>query len=427
MNTVTGKVCGVGLLGFGIVGTGTWKVLENQREKIRNAAGTEITIRKILVRDKQKKRGIAGAEMLFTDQFEDLLNDEDIHILVDVMGGEEPALSYILAALKKGKHLVTANKEVMAKHGRTIYETAAANGCRIYTEACVAGGIPLLYPLQECFYGSQILRVEGIINGTTNYILTKMSEEQKGYTEALAEAQAQGYAEADPSADVEGRDALYKVILLARQAYGVEVNWNDVPCQGITQITALDMATADQWGYCIRLVGSVIKKNEGVCAQVRPVMIPKEHLLAAVRGVNNGVIVTGDAMGEILLAGPGAGQMPTGTAVVNDLVHATRAIVQQTAHPAGAAEAVRLLDSDKKTFYLRWRSAESDPESELSLRVNRMGARVESIQGVAEKDGTRVMQAVIHGLTFREIGDLTRKWMEENSLRSPVVAIQMGL
>ena len=415
---------GVGLLGFGTVGTGTWTILQEREQAISAAYGTALKVKRILVRDAKKERGIRAAAPLLTERFEDLLEDDNIQIVVDVMGGEEPALSYILASLQKGRHLVTANKEVIAKHGPLIYETAAAAGCRVYTEACVAGGIPVLHPLQECFAGNVVQRVGGIINGTTNHILSAMADGGQDYNRALMEAQSAGYAEADPCADVEGLDALYKTVILAREGLGVGIPWQEVPCEGITAIRGLDMQIADRWNCRIKLVGIVERRKDAVCAAVQPMLIPQDHILAAVQGVQNGVLVQGDAVGEVFFAGPGAGRLPTGSAVVSDLV---RIIRNGTGgERASRVSPTQLADSSKGEYYLRWTALTEDPGAELAALLAPYEGDCLEMINTAEDEAERVMVARIRGLTLMEKNELVQSYTAAAGMQGQILALRVG-
>ncbi|NLC76122.1 MAG: homoserine dehydrogenase [Clostridia bacterium] len=310
----------IGLLGCGVVGSGVVKQLLRNQDEIAMNTGCRFEIKRILVRDLNKQRSLDLPREIFTDQAEDILNDPEIQIVVELMGGIEPAKNYILAAFAKGKNVVTANKDVLAAHGQEIFAAAAEYEKDIRFEASVAGGIPIIQPLKESLAGNRIKRVLGIVNGTTNYILTKMSMEGKDFAEALTEAQELGYAEADPSADVDGLDAARKIAILASIAFRTRVSFDQVYVEGIRNISTLDIAYAKELGYTIKLLGVAQEVDGEVDVRVHPVLIPDRHPLASVNDVYNAVFVEGDAVGQTMFFGPGAGEFPTASSVVGDIM-----------------------------------------------------------------------------------------------------------
>ncbi len=314
----------VGMLGFGTVGTGAYRMLQDNREAIAQKVGAPIEVAKIGIRDSEKPR-IAPKD-LFTKNLNEIVDDPTIDVVIELIGGIEPALSLIERALKNGKHVVTANKELIAKHGAKLLELAAKERLDLHFEAAVGGGIPLIQPLKHQLAGNDVLRLMGIVNGTTNVILTKMTQEGAEFDEALAEAQAKGYAEADPSADVDGYDAQYKIAILASIAFGEEVSPDAVYREGIRNITKRDIAYADTLGYVIKLLGVAETREDGLLARVHPAFVPKDHPLAGVNGVYNGVWIQGDFVGDVMFSGRGAGSDPTGSAVVGDLIDVSRNI-----------------------------------------------------------------------------------------------------
>jgi homoserine dehydrogenase len=318
------KIC-VGLLGLGTVGTGVIKIIQSDTCNIVAKVGMPIAITKILVRNPDKARGVHTDAVITTD-VDDILNDPDIDIVVEVLGGEEPARSYILRALEAGKHVVTANKNVVALYGREFFEAAEKYKVDFLFEASVGGGIPIIRPLKQCLAANRITEVMGIINGTTNFILTKMTKEKLDFAVALAEAQAKGYAEADPTADVGGLDAARKITILASIAFNTRVNLEDVNVEGITQITAQDVDYARELGYVIKLIAIAKETAAGLNVRVHPLFIPKAHPLAAVSDVFNAIYVKGDAIGEAMFYGRGAGEMPTASAVTGDIIDVARDI-----------------------------------------------------------------------------------------------------
>lgn len=317
------RVIRVALLGVGTVGGGVLKLIERQKEEIPFKTGASVEIAKVLVRDVKKKReGIK--EELLTDQWKDIIEDQTIDIVVEVMGGIEPARTYILEALQAGKNVVTANKDLIAEHGHELLDTAKNHGCDLLFEAAVAGGIPIIRPLKQCLAGNDIEEVMGIINGTTNYILTKMTEDGMEFSEALSMATELGYAEADPTADIEGLDAGRKIAIMASSAFHTRVKFSDVYTEGITKITSKDIEYAKEMDCVIKLLGVARNTETGVEARVHPMLIPNTHPLATVRDSFNAVFVRGDAVGDAMFYGRGAGELPTASAIMGDIIDTVR-------------------------------------------------------------------------------------------------------
>lgn len=310
----------VGLMGLGTVGSGVVRLIEGHQEDLVKQTGMAVEIAKILVRDLEKPRSVSVLPELLTNRPEDLLDDPEIDVIVEVIGGIEPARQYVLEAIRKGKHVVTANKDLLSIHGAELLSEAAGRGCDLYYEASVGGGIPILRALADSFSSDRITKMMGIVNGTTNYILTKMSQHGMAYEQALAEAQEKGFAEADPTADVEGLDAARKMAILGTLGFHMNLVFDDVRVRGITQVTREDMNYARQLGYTIKLLGIAQLDDDLVEISVEPTMIPSNHPLAAVNDEFNAIYVYGRAVGETMFYGPGAGELPTATAVVADLV-----------------------------------------------------------------------------------------------------------
>ncbi|NQF17192.1 homoserine dehydrogenase [Brevibacillus sp. HB1.3] len=310
----------LGLMGFGTVGTGVVRIIQAHQEDLQKQTGLSIEISRILVQDAEKSRNISSMEGTLTTDPASLLDDPEIEVIVEVIGGIHPAKEYILGALERGKHVVTANKDLMALHGAEILEKAQEKGCDVFYEASVAGGIPILRALVEGFSSDRIAKMMGIVNGTTNYIMTKMSQEGAEYSEVLKEAQALGYAEQDPTSDVEGFDAARKMAILATLGFRVPMKLEDVDVKGISSVSKEDIAYGKQLGYEIKLLGLARRDEEAIEVSVQPTLVPKSHPLASVNGVFNAVYVHGEAVGETMFYGPGAGELPTATAVVSDLV-----------------------------------------------------------------------------------------------------------
>lgn len=313
----------VALLGLGTIGSGVYKLIERQREEMSSKAGASIEIAAILVHNLGKEREGVDRTLL-TDRWEDIINNEQIQIVIELMGGIEPARTMILAALKAGKNVVTANKDLVAEYGGELLDTAAEKGVDFLFEAAVGGGIPIIRPMKQCLAVNEIDEVMGIVNGTTNYILTKMFEEGMDFDEALAQATELGYAEADPTADVEGLDAGRKIAILASIAFHSRIGFSDVYTEGITRITARDIAYARELGCVIKLLGIARNTPEGIETAVYPMLLPQHHPLASVRDSFNAIFVHGDAVDDAMFYGRGAGQLPTASAVMGDVIDVVR-------------------------------------------------------------------------------------------------------
>ena len=320
------KMINAALLGLGTVGGGVYKVLKNQESEMEAKLGSKVQIKKILVRNLEKAAAKVEDPSVLTNSWEEILNDPSIDIVIELMGGIEPARTYILAALNAGKHVVSANKDLIAVHGKELLDAAEANHVDFMFEAAVAGGIPIIRPLKQCLAGNHMTEVMGIINGTTNFILTKMTQEGMEFSEALDLASRLGYAEADPTADVEGLDAGRKVAILASVAFNSRVVFDDVYTEGITRITSKDIRYAREMGCDIKLLGVARNTEEGIEAYVCPMLIPSAHPLASVNDSYNAVFVHGDAVEDAMFFGRGAGELPTASAVVGDIFDIVRNI-----------------------------------------------------------------------------------------------------
>lgn len=313
----------VALLGLGTIGSGVYKLIERQQEEMSSKAGASIEIAAILVHNLGKEREGVDRTLL-TDRWEDIINNEESQIVIELMGGIEPARTMILEALKAGKNVVTANKDLVAEYGGELLDTAAEKGVDFLFEAAVGGGIPIIRPMKQCLAVNEIDEVMGIVNGTTNYILTKMFEEGMDFDEALAQATELGYAEADPTADVEGLDAGRKIAILASIAFHSRIGFSDVYTEGITRITARDIAYARELGCVIKLLGIARNTPEGIETAVYPMLLPQHHPLASVRDSFNAIFVHGDAVDDAMFYGRGAGQLPTASAVMGDVIDVVR-------------------------------------------------------------------------------------------------------
>lgn len=310
----------IGLLGLGTVGSGVVRIVEEHQEDLQRQVGCPVVIEKILVKSVDKPRAVAVDPARLTTDPRDVLNDPEIDLVVEVIGGTGAARDMIMAALERGKHVVTANKDLMALHGQEVLRKAAEKGCDVFYEASVAGGVPILRTLVDGFSSDRIYKIMGIVNGTTNYILSKMSQDGAAYEDVLREAQELGYAEADPTNDVAGYDAAYKMAILATLGFHANIDFRFVRVKGITGVGVEDIRYAKRLGYEMKLLGIAESKNGHVHVSVEPTLVSKDHPLAAVSGVFNAIYVYGEAVGETMFYGRGAGQMPTATSVVADIV-----------------------------------------------------------------------------------------------------------
>jgi len=314
----------IGLLGFGVVGSGVAKILQEHQEDLQHKLGVTVKIKKVLVKNLFKDRDTMLSSDVFTTDLDEVIGDPSIDIIVEVMGGTFEAKEAIERSLRVGKGVVTANKDVMAESGLELLKLADENKCDLFYEASVGGGIPLIRTLEDGLASDRISALTGIVNGTTNFILTKMKHEKMSYEDALAEATALGYAEADPSADVDGIDAARKMVILASLSFSTDVRLEDVFVRGLKEIREGDLELAEQFGYTIKLAGSAKKNEDGVEIAVEPVFFPNSHPLASVNNEFNAVYIYGDAVGETMFYGPGAGSLPTATSVTGDIIAACR-------------------------------------------------------------------------------------------------------
>lgn len=317
----------IALLGLGNVGSGVWKILNSNKEEVMKRCGYNVEVSKVLVKDRNKQRPIQVPNEIITTDFNEILYDDDIKIVVEVMGGMEPSRDYILKCMNKKKHIVTANKMLLATDGDELFQKADENGIMFQYEASVAGGIPIIKGIDESLTANKIETLYGIVNGTTNYILSKMELEGAAFDEALKEAQEKGYAEADPTSDIESYDAQYKLAILASLAFGTKIDVANVYREGITKITAVDMKYASEFKMAIKLLAIAKEADGKVELRVHPTMIPKKHPLANVYYSYNAVFIKGNAVGDLMFYGKGAGDLPTGSAVVSDIVSIVRSDV----------------------------------------------------------------------------------------------------
>ena len=314
----------VGLAGFGNVGKGTYDILKRNHSLIGQRAGAPISVKRVTVRNVDRVKPLVDEDVIVTNDWHDLVNDPEVNVVVEAMGGIEPAKSLILSAINAGKHVVTANKALLAEHGNEIFSAALAKGVNVAFEAAVAGSIPIVKALREGLAANRVSSIAGIINGTCNFILSTMRDTGRSFDDVLKEAQRLGYAEADPTFDIEGTDSAHKLMLLSAIAFGVPVDMSKVHIEGITHLEAKDIKFAEELGYRIKLLGITKYTDYGIELRVHPALVPTRRLLANVEGAMNAVVVKGDAAKSSLYYGKGAGSEPTGSAVVADLIDIAR-------------------------------------------------------------------------------------------------------
>lgn len=385
----------VGIIGFGTVGTGTARILLENADIITQRLGIPVVLKRIADLDIERDRGLRLPAGTLVPDAGAVIDDPEIDIVVELIGGIRPAKDFILRAIKNKKHVVTANKALLALEGNEIFATASASGVCLGFEASVAGGIPIIKIVREGLIANRILSIYGIINGTSNYILTKMTDEGIGFNQALSEAQRLGYAEADPTFDIEGIDTAHKLTILASLAFGIPLSYDKVYKEGITSVTADDIRFADEFGYKIKLLAVAKTSDSGLELRVHPTMLPKDYLISKVDGVFNAIYVRGDAVGDTLYYGRGAGDMPTGSAVVADICDIARGIKKEVAECLSLSSqspvVLRDIEDIESMYYFRFSAL--DRPGVLSKISGILGAHNISIASVIQK-GRRVGEAV---------------------------------
>lgn len=386
------KTISLGLIGFGTVGTGVVRILQESTEMLSRRLGAKIVLKRIADLDMDSPRAVSVTRDLLTTDAETILSDPDIDIVIELMGGYEPARTFILKAIKNGKHVVTANKALLATHGNEIFRAAETAKVDIGFEASVGGTIPIIKTLKESLVANRILSILGIMNGTSNYILTKMTDEGKAFDVVLKEAQALGFAEADPTFDIEGIDTAHKLAITLSLAYGKRVNLDDLYREGITRISEQDIEFARELGYRIKLLAIAIQRGQAVEARIHPTMIPSNHLLANVNGNFNAFHLVGDAADSVFLYGQGAGMMPTASAVIGDVVDISREILKGTSGRVphrtleeDLLEDIHLVPFDEMTTNYYFRFTAADRAGVLSKISGILGEKNISIASVIQK------------------------------------------
>jgi len=408
------KPINIGLIGFGTVGTGVVKVLKENARIIQERLGVEPVLKKIADKDLERDRGVEVDKSILTRDAMDVINDPEIEIVIELIGGIEPARQFILKAMENGKHVVTANKALLATHGGEIFKTAHRKGVDLGFEASVGGGIPIIKALKEGLVANRVNSIYGIINGTANYILSKMTNEGGRFEDVLKRAQEKGYAETDPTYDIEGIDTAHKLAILINLAYGTYIRLEDIYTEGISKITPLDIRFTKEFGYKIKLLAIAKSEDGRIEARVHPTMIPGNHLLATVDGVYNAIYLKGNAVGSVMFYGRGAGMMPTASAVLSDVVDICRDIKGGTTArvpPLSYTEEaikgviVKGMEELELPYYLRF--SVLDKPGVLSKISGVLGNHNISISSVIQKDrkigGAVPVVIVTHHAREREL------------------------
>jgi homoserine dehydrogenase len=399
------KEINVGLLGLGTVGTGVVRLLQQNFSPIQEKLGAKLTLKRIAVRDTKKDRGVSLEPGILTDDFASVLADPEISIIVELVGGYSPAREYVLTAIENGKHVVTANKALLALHGEVIYAAAFRKGVEVRYEAAVGGGIPVLSAIKGNMAANRFWTVFGILNGTCNYILTRMTREGANFATVLKIAQELGYAEADPTFDIEGIDTAHKLCLLVTLCFGTRVDFKDVHTEGIGSISALDIDFARRFGYRIKLLAIGKRDGEGVEARVQPTMVPIDDPLAGIEGVYNAIRVTGDYVGTVMFSGRGAGMEPTASAVVGDIMAIARNIlvgVGRRSAPLGFLDEkiislpMKPVGETVSKFYLRF-SVPDKPGmlAKIAGALGENGVSIKSMIQTAQRQGEAVPVVIV--------------------------------
>ena len=384
----------IAILGFGNVGTGVWKILQENKKEIMKRSNYDIEVAKILVKNINKKRDILISKDILTDNIDDIIKDESIKIVVELIGGRNQAKEYMIMAMKAKKHIVTANKLVIANWSEELFKIAEEENVLFYYEASVAGGIPIIREINESLTANRIEQIIGIINGTTNYILSKMTIDGISFDEALKEAQEKGYAEADPTSDVDGYDAVYKLAIMSSLSFGTKVDQTCIYREGIRNISTTDIEYAKKFGYIIKLLAIAKEKNNKLELRVHPTLVPSSHPMANVNDAFNAILIKGNAVGELMLYGRGAGDLPTGSAVVGDII----SILRNNVKPSDVRDLY-----DKADFKEVKKSEEN--ESEFYIRLN-----------VKDKAGVLGDTAAIFGKNNVSIISITQDVKQEDDV-----------
>lgn len=426
----------IGMVGFGTVGSGVCKILKSHKALLSQRVGVQLDISKVVVKNKRKKRLISLPKGVLTTDLEAVFRDPEINLIVEVMGPVRESRRLVLRAIKAGKHVVTANKALLALHGKEIFSAARKAKVDICFEAAVGGGIPILRALREGFVGNHIKSLFGIVNGTCNYILTEMAQKGRDFSETLKIAQDLGYAEANPSVDVGGIDAAHKLAILISIAYGVYVDFDRIHVEGISKITPLDLECARRFGYEIKLLAIAKSGGKGIQARVHPTMVPSSSMLAAVQGVNNAISLDGDFVGEGMLYGQGAGSWPTASAVVGDIVEVARNILAKVAYtvPPLGTHAKKISDAliepigNLNTgYYMRFQAIDRPGVlAKIAEILSRHRISISSVYQHVREEGREVPIVVLtHEAVEKEAMRAVKKINSLKTIKRPTTVIRM--
>jgi homoserine dehydrogenase len=426
----------IGIIGFGTVATGVVKILSRQKELLQRRLGAALEVVQVADLDIKRSRGVSLPKGTLTTDAMKVIRNPEIDVVVELIGGIEPARRFILDAMSKGKHVVTANKALLAAHGEELFEAAAGYGVDIGFEGSVCGGIPVIRAMKEGLAAEKIQAIYGIVNGTCNYILTEMTDQGKKFSDVLAEAQRLGYAEADPTLDVEGADSAHKLAVLTNLAFGTPVPLKEIYTEGVDKVTPVDIAFAEEFGYKIKLLAIAKLADGEIEARVHPTMIPKEYLLSRVDGVHNAVYIVGESVGELLFYGRGAGSLPTGSAVVSDLIDIARNILKGTSGrvppaafipSARTALRIRRMEEIESLYYLRF-MAEDRPGvlSKISGILGKHKISISSVIQQGRKAGGNVPLVMMsHRAKERDVQEALSKINRMDYVSQPTVLIRV--
>lgn len=402
MNTERSQTIGIGLIGLGTVGSGVYDAIRRDGARIERETGLRLAVRKIAVRKKSKKRFAKAPARLLTTDWRDVVGDPTVQIVVELIGGLHPADEILKESFRLGKHVVTANKALLAERGDGVFRAAVAAGCELGFEASVCGGIPIIQAVREGLAANEIRRILGIVNGTCNYILTAMSERGQNFKDVLADAQKKGYAEQNPSLDIDGHDSAHKLAVLARLSFGKKIDYKSISVEGIRGLNAQDIEYAKELGYAVKLLAIGKRSEGGLELRVHPALLPTDHPLAAVRGVYNAVYVQSDLADDQLFYGRGAGMRPTASAVISDILRIARERVAGAALPARVPEPeggkILPISETVSKYYLRFQIA--DKPGVLGQIARRLGANGISILSVHQKENHHTRSVPVIILTY---------------------------
>jgi len=427
---------GVGIVGFGTVGTGVAKILLNSEALITRRVGVSIELVRVADLDITRDRGVALAPGVLTTDVKQVLTDPNVDIVIELIGGYDMAKRVMLDAIATGKHVVTANKALLALHGEEIFQAATSKGVELGFEASVGGGIPVIRALTEGLAGNRIESIYGIINGTSNYILSRMTHEGHSFQEVLEDAQRAGYAEADPTFDVAGIDSAHKLAILACLAYGMPVNFKEVYTEGITNITPIDIAYAKQFGYTIKLLGIAKLMDREIEARVHPTMLPSTSPIAQVEDVYNAIQLVGDAVGDVVLYGRGAGSMPTGSAVVSDIIAIARNVIKGSIGRVPAASfqqdqrrplRLRPMEEISSLYYLRFTVVDRPSVlAQIAGELGRCGISISSMMQQGRREGQTVPVVIkTHSAKERDVQTALREINRKPFVSEPTMLIRV--